>query len=448
MTEVNSHAAIRIRSILGSDLLLIIGSVAAFSVIAEWIGNISIPVLVTNVALFPFLWALLACIVISLVMRRMMHAGSAFIRPQSLASDFVQIAILLFIAKLGFIVGMNVLKILEAGPVLILQELGNFLGTIVLAMPIALLLGIKREAVGATFSVGREPGVAIIAERYGMNSAEGRGVLAEYVTGSVIGAAFMAIFASMIAQTELFTPTALGMAAGIGSGSMTAAAVGAITTHFPASKDQIAALAAASNLMTTVIGTYVLLVFSLPVSNWLYVRLEPVLGKNHRAIIIQHEADIETAMGDMHSDAGLPAWTIATALVLTALISLAGNHIATKAPLGETALGMAIIFGCAAAGLVLAKAAAALKVPALIWVSIVAAVVALPISPLAATFNPLVAKVGILPLVTPVLAYAGLSLAKDLPVLKALGWRIVVVSLLANAGAFLAGAIIAQVFGG
>jgi hypothetical protein len=65
--------------------------------------------------------------------------------------------------------------------------------------------------------------------------------------------------------------------------------------------------------------------------------------------------------------------------------------------------------------------------------------IALPFLPLAATANPLVAKVGILPLVTPVLAYAGLSLAKDLPVLKTLGWRIIVVSLLANAGAFLAG---------
>jgi hypothetical protein len=71
----------------------------------------------------------------------------------------------------------------------------------------------------------------------------------------------------------------------------------------------------------------------------------------------------------------------------------------------------------------------------------------MPWSPIAATVNPLVNKLGILPVVTPVLAYAGLSLAKDLPVLKALGWRIIVVSLLANAGAFLAGAIIAQICG-
>ena len=96
----------------------------------------------------------------------------------------------------------------------------------------------------------------------------------------------------------------------------------------------------------------------------------------------------------------------------------------------------------------LARVAAALKIPTLIWVSIVGVVLSVPYSPLASTLNPWVAKVGLLPLITPVLAYAGVSLAKDMPVLKALGWRIVVVSLIANAGAFLAGAFIAHVLGG
>jgi len=43
-----------------------------------------------------------------------------------------------------------------------------------------------------------------------------------------------------------------------------------------------------------------------------------------------------------------------------------------------------------------------------------------------------------MPLVTPVLAFAALSVAKDLPVLKNLGWRIIVVSLTASAGTVLA----------
>jgi hypothetical protein len=435
------------RIVTPSDLLLVVVTIAGSSIIAESIGSVSIPAGVTSVALFPFLWALLICVAASIAMKYFMITGHAYIRPQTLASDFVQIGILLFIAKLGFIVGTNVAKIIEAGPVLLLQELGNFFGTVLLALPIALLLGIKREAVGATFSVGREPGVAIIADRYGMNSAEGRGVLAEYVTGSVIGAAFIAILASLVAQTGIFSPTALGMAAGIGSGSMTAAAVGALSTHFPASKDQIAALAAASNLITTVVGTYILVVFSLPISNWLYAKLEPILSRNHRTIIIENEANIAAALGEMHRGANLPSWSVALAVLLTAGIALAGNYIATKAATAEALVGMIVIVACVGLGLGLAAVTATWKIPALIWVSLAAAVVALPISPVSAILIPYVAKVGLLPLVTPVLAYAGLSLAKDFPVLKALGWRIVVVSLLANAGAFLAGAIIAQAFG-
>ena len=63
----------------------------------------------------------------------------------------------------------------------IFQEFGHFFGTMAIGLPIALLLGIKREAIGATFSVGREPSLAIIAEKYGMHSPEARGVLA-YLT--------------------------------------------------------------------------------------------------------------------------------------------------------------------------------------------------------------------------------------------------------------------------
>lgn len=56
------------------------------------------------------------------------------------------------------------------------------------------------------------------------------------------------------------------------------------------------------------------------------------------------------------------------------------------------------------------------------------------------------ASVGVMQLVIPVLAFAGLSLVKDLPVLKSLGWRIIVVSLAANAGTFIFGTVMAEIF--
>jgi hypothetical protein len=49
-------------------------------------------------------------------------------------------------------------------------------------------------------------------------------------------------------------------------------------------------------------------------------------------------------------------------------------------------------------------------------------------------------------LTTPILAFAGLSIAKDVPAFRRLGWRIVVASLSASAGTFIAATVIAQGF--
>ncbi|SAL06256.1 AbgT transporter [Caballeronia calidae] len=44
------------------------------------------------------------------------------------------------------------------------------------------------------------------------------------------------------------------------------------------------------------------------------------------------------------------------------------------------------------------------------------------------------------------LTFAGLSIAKDIPAFRRLGWRIVLVSFVANAGTFLGAALVAQLF--
>lgn len=417
---------------LFSVLAIVFGAVA----LSELIGNVSIPLGFTKVVLFPFLWALLFCAAISVLQRRLDTLRARSVAMQTLSGHFVQVAILLFVAKLGFIVGENLRLIIDAGWILVLQEIGNFVGTMLLAMPVALLLGIKREAVGATFSIGRENGIAIISERYSMGSPEGRGVLAEYITGSVLGAVFMALLAAAIAQLGWFSPQALGMAAGIGSGSMTAAAVGALGSQFPQAASEIAALAAASNLITTVVGTYIILFVSLPFANWLYRKLEPAIGGAARAIApedLDRPAEVET---------GLPA-TLA-ALGASAAMALVGNRIATGTAIADALPGMLILLGATVVGMAIGHLTRRFGLPNLLWISLIGMILGATFSPFAASLNPLVAKLGLLPLVTPVLAFAGLALAKDLPLLRALGWRIIVVSLLANAGAFLAGATIAE----
>ncbi len=195
-------------------------------VIAEAIGNVSIPVGSGKIVLLPLLWALLLGGALGLMSPRLPAPLRLSGALQNAAGAYLQPALLIFIAKLGLLVGGSLPKILASGWALAFQEFGHFFGTMVFGLPVALLLGIKREAIGATFSVGREPSLAIIGERYGMDSPEGRGVLAEYLTGTVFGAVFIALLAGLVTSLGIFNPLALAMGAGVGSGSMMAAASG------------------------------------------------------------------------------------------------------------------------------------------------------------------------------------------------------------------------------
>lgn len=94
---------------------------------------------------------------------------------------------------------MGINDIIMAGPALILQNFGN-LGTIVFALPVALLLGFKRECIGMSPLRGREPNVALISERYGSDGPEFRGVMVVYVVGTVFGTIFMGAIASFLGQ--------------------------------------------------------------------------------------------------------------------------------------------------------------------------------------------------------------------------------------------------------
>jgi len=428
------------------DVVMIHGAMLAAVLIAEWIGNISIPLGITNVVLFPLVWSLLIGAGVSIVHRHVPGLRARSVWAQFQASHFIQAAILLFVVKLGFIIGDSLKQILAAGWALAFQEFGHFFGTMALALPLAIILGVKREAIGATFSIGREFSVAIISERYGMNSAEGRGVLAEYVTGTVIGALLVAILAGALAELHIFDASSLAMGAGVGSGSMMSAAVGALTAQAPDRAKEIAALGAASNLLTTTVGTYFTLFLSLPCTNWLYSKLEPALAPKKSIYRTDETGEVSDALNAMAGSEALPLWATMTTMLVAGTVALFGNWIATKVTPAAALPGLLIMVGIAVIGIAIYYAARRTRIPLVCWISVVGILATAPFSPTAAYISPLVAKIGLLPLVTPVLAYAGLSLAKDLPILRRLGWRIIVVSLVANAGTFIFGTLIAELF--
>ena len=248
-------------------------------VVAELIGTIEYPIGPGTVVLLPMLYAVVIGITISYsVLGRRIAALKRFVSKDvsTISSPLLIIALMPLGVKYGTLVGPSFNALINAGPAFLFQELGN-LGTIFIALPIALLLGLKREAIGGAVSIAREPTLGIITEKYGIESPEGRGVLGTYLTGTVLGTIFFGLLGGFATATGLH-PLALSMACGMGSASMMTACSASLAEAVPNSavaNERILSFAATSNLLTGVTGLYVVLFVGLPLINKLYGVLAP-----------------------------------------------------------------------------------------------------------------------------------------------------------------------------
>ena len=230
-------------------------------IISELIGQQRFGIVV----LLPMLFAMSIAGMLSLPKFKILSLGE-----MKASSSFLTLSLMLLIAKLGLAMGPAIPELQRASAALLVQEIGHFFGTIVLGMPVAIMCGMGREAVGATFSIARESNLAVIADRYALDSPEGRGAMAVYLFGSLFGALYVAILAGALGTLDLLHPYSLAMGAGVGSGSMMGAATGSIIALYPEHKDAVIAYAGAANLLSTILGIYVCLFVSLPAASFAY----------------------------------------------------------------------------------------------------------------------------------------------------------------------------------
>ncbi len=152
------------------------------------------------------------------------------------------------------------------------------MGTMLIALPFAIFMGLGRSSVGATFSLCRDTALGITGDKYGLNSDEGIGTLGTYISGSIFGTLFYS-FLAPISLMIGFHPYALAMASGMGSASMMQAATAALVNAAPAYEEQILAYSATSGLLTSVTGVYMELFLALPLANLMYKKLHrPIEG--------------------------------------------------------------------------------------------------------------------------------------------------------------------------
>jgi hypothetical protein len=409
------------------------------ALVAQVIGSRTLPLGSASIVFFPMVWGLL--IAAALSFQRIRPVGLDF---QRIANAFVGVAVLFLVARLAFNIGPNIPTLLQAGPALLLQEIGHLLGTVALALPLAVLLRMGKATIGATFSLDREPAFAMVSEKYGPDSDQYRGVLAMYVFGTLFGAVYITLLTSLVASADVFDPLALAMGAGVGSGSMMAASTASIIAAYPGQQDAILGIAAVSNLITTVLGVYVGIYVALPLADRFYRFLTrkqaaaavaaPVSAATEESNRVFRERVAEAA-----APVDIRPWVT---IPILAVVGIGTASIFAGGVSWSIVGGYAILIALLLVSQLLARITR--KVSAIVFVTTIGALASSPYSPIGAELTAVVTSIDFLSIACATLTFAGLSLGKDAALLKTVGWRIVPVGLVAITASFLLSAVIAE----
>lgn len=415
-------------------------------------GSLNIDIGIGSIVVFPMVWGLILGLLVSV--QRFRPLG---LHQQKIAAALLAIAVMLLVARLAFNIGPSLPDLAGAGPALLLQEVGHMLGTVVIALPLAVLLRMGKATVGATFSLDREPSFAMVSEKYGPDSDQYRGVLAMYVFGTLFGAVYITLLTSLVSNWKIFDPLALAMGSGVGSGSMMAASAASIIEAYPGQEQQILAMAAVSNLITTILGVYVGIYVSLPLAERFYrllTRRQAVpdmhlvsasvgsgtgsaAGEVDEAL--EKNREFRRRMDEAGATVQLP---LAAAMAILAIVGVGAATVAAKGFSVEILMGYAVMVALVLVSMFLAKVTR--KVSAIIWVTTIGAYVSSPWFFAGEQLAAWVGSVNFLSICTVMLSVAGLSLGKDLPLLRNIGWKIVPVGLVSITASFLLSVVIAE----
>ena len=431
-------------------LWAVTGLVVVVACIAELIGQVEIPFGATvSMTLLPMIWAILMGGFISGNPWKSMP-----VPWQEAAGILMNMSVLILGARLSFNIGPNIPTLLDAGPALLLQEVGHLFGTLILALPLAVALKMGPATIGATFSIDREPSFAMVAERYGSKSPQYQGVLSMYVFGTVFGAIIISLVTSITMGFGLLDPLALAMGSGVGSGSMMAAAAAVISQGHPEVSGQVLAMAATSNLITTVLGLYVGIWVALPAADWLYKKLsgdkDLTYGVPKENLAQTNDPDAEAKVAKLlGSSVKIPTWLTVAIIFVAGIIVTVVSHVRSpeepgaELNWGATMAGWAIMLALTVGSQWLGRLTKG-KIPAIAIVMTLGAYLSSQWFPWADQLNTAVGSTSLVAIITLILTMAGLSLGKDLPMLKTIGWKIIPVGIVAVIASFLCAAVIAE----
>lgn len=412
------------------------------SVAAVLIGTHKFQLGPAAVVLFPIIWAVVIGGIIGTQRVRRLSGSS-----RAVATLLLEIGIVVFLAKLGTTIGPSLTKFTELGPAILLQEVGHIFGTVILALPVAVALGLGRVAVGATWSIDRESYLAFAIQRFGVRSGEYRGVFSVWLLGSLFGAIFISLLAGFLGGLGIFDPRALALGLGLGSASMMLGGVGALSLLYPDQAGEIMALAAISNLVTNIVGFYAGVFLALPLCRRLYSFWSRLFGRDDEGKSTRQGRKPAAASNAQEKlpvavEADPPLKVTPRIAVLAYAIvgvsALVMNVVGTKGFTGADALGILVLL--LLTGLSFRLARLLPSVPSSVWVLAITTILSAPFLPTAGLLAALTGHLDVILIGLPALTLIGLTVGRDITALKALSWKIIIIALLTYSASFIAAA--------
>lgn len=239
--------------------------VLIFSIIAELIGTQTVRLGPFSFSLAPLIFSMLLMTIFYLIPQQQIITK----KNVGNASQMMALAGGLLIAKLGVSSGAAIEEVMQAGIAVTLQNVGEGFSFII-GLPVAIMFGMKRETIGMTFGVSREANVTLISEKYGADSPEFRGVMTNYIVGTIFGVVAVSFLMSVLAEIPFISPNSLALATGIGSASMMVGGLGTLIERFPEQATELEAYAAISNLVSSVVNIYTAIFIGLPLTEKAY----------------------------------------------------------------------------------------------------------------------------------------------------------------------------------
>lgn len=386
------------------------------------IGTHKITILNTiHVIVLPLIFALIFALILFLANTKLLGE-----KESKLAESLMALFISVLIAKLAVTSGLYINTIIKMGPALLFNLVGCF-GPLI-ALPIALILGFNRESIGMSTSICRDPSISIIMEKYGFKSPETQGVLMVYIIGSIIGTIFISLLTSACVNIIPFHPYSYAIACGVGSASMNVAGVAPLMEIFPNIASNLEAFSACSNLITTCLGIYIMLI-TIPIAEKLYKFLHPKLGKNnYNNYDITSETKIETQQDkseDIFPKKGefnlFNMGRVFILLLIYAVIVAIGSCVGLISNGVYINLGQSLINGII--GMILLSIIAIIgmaieryidwNIPSIVYISLIGMFLAFPVLPTSKILVYFVSNVNLGVICAAFLAYVGIAIGRD-----------------------------------